>query len=186
VKLASHERVARRWFQRIITALYSPEFYEWVWLKRFRHPETGNRVLFYSLPSEEQKRIHDQWQARKAPHKVTIPRGEFQKMKERTRQIEMGLDPGAEEEARRKDRLEMAKKLKELKAKNLPFRIFEKERRRLLIELEQRKLKREKEREAEQAEKARRNLPAQWSGGSHVIFANRIARRWLLQKVSAG
>ena len=29
--------------------------------KTFRNPETGNRVLFESLPSEEQKRIRSQW-----------------------------------------------------------------------------------------------------------------------------
>lgn len=31
--------------------------------KRFRHPETGNKVLFVSLPANEQHRIYEQWAA---------------------------------------------------------------------------------------------------------------------------
>ena len=47
-----------------------------VGVRRFRHPETGNMVLFYSLPSEEQKRIHDAWAAKRSEHKVRLTRPE--------------------------------------------------------------------------------------------------------------
>ena len=89
-----------------------------VGVRRFRHPETGNMVLFYSLPSEEQKRIHDAWAAKRSEHKVRLTRPE---------------------------------KLKELKSKNLPKRIFEKEKRRLVQEIEMRAMKREQQRNEEAA-----------------------------------
>jgi hypothetical protein len=38
------------------------EFREDVKGKRFRHPETGNQVLFVSLPASEQHRIYKEWQ----------------------------------------------------------------------------------------------------------------------------
>lgn len=41
---------------------YRPRFLRHIENKRFRHPETGNQVLFFSLPSQEQSRIYQEWQ----------------------------------------------------------------------------------------------------------------------------
>jgi len=55
-------RLASCWVrQKIRLAMYNPVFMKWVGQRRFRHPETGNRVLFVSLPEDEQKRIYENW-----------------------------------------------------------------------------------------------------------------------------
>lgn len=43
------------------TAEYSEEFLTWARARRWRNPATGNKVLFDSLPSDEQARIHARW-----------------------------------------------------------------------------------------------------------------------------
>ena len=45
-------------------ARYSPDFLQALRGRRFRHPETGNQVLFQSLPDDEQQKIYHQWAAR--------------------------------------------------------------------------------------------------------------------------
>lgn len=59
-------RVAREGLSRqapvIRTARYRPAFMRWVEGRKFRQPDTGNEVLFVSLPDDEQKRIYAQWQ----------------------------------------------------------------------------------------------------------------------------
>lgn len=40
---------------------YNPEFLQWVGQQRFMQPETKNRVLFQSLPDDEQKKIYERW-----------------------------------------------------------------------------------------------------------------------------
>lgn len=44
---------------RILTAV--SEFKRWVGKKRFHNPQTGNKVLFKSLPLDEQRRIYREW-----------------------------------------------------------------------------------------------------------------------------
>lgn len=48
-------------------AKYNSEFLQVVRGQKFRHPETGHRVQFQSLPSEEQKRYYQRWSARHQP-----------------------------------------------------------------------------------------------------------------------
>ena len=55
-------RVARRHLEK--SAAYDPEFMKAIGQRRFRHPETGNRVLFVSLPPHEQTEIYKIWQNR--------------------------------------------------------------------------------------------------------------------------
>lgn len=52
-------KIAASWLRRF--AKYNPEFMQWVGQQRFRHPETGNRVLFQSLPDPEQTEIFERW-----------------------------------------------------------------------------------------------------------------------------
>jgi hypothetical protein len=148
-----HEKVASTWLRRIVLAAFSPDFYRQIGIQRFRHPETGNHVLFYSLPQEEQKRIHDQWQAKKAPHTREISRADAAHLQKEMRRSEREKNE-AEAKAGQADRREMAKALKELKSKNLPKRLFDKEKRRLVQEMESRALAREKERKKQQADAA--------------------------------
>lgn len=62
-KVAS--RVVSRWLvARLRHAKYSPEFMQAVQSQKFRNPDTGNDVLFVSLPSGEQQRVYQQWAAR--------------------------------------------------------------------------------------------------------------------------
>ena len=42
-------------------ARYNPEFLQALRGRRFRHPETGNQVLFQSLPTAEQQKVYGQW-----------------------------------------------------------------------------------------------------------------------------
>lgn len=49
------------------TAAYSDRFMEQVRGTKFRHPETGNDVLFVSLPGAEQSRVYGQWVQKNAP-----------------------------------------------------------------------------------------------------------------------
>lgn len=141
------KKVASLWLHRIVVAAFSPEFYRTVVSRRFRHPETGNMVVFHSLPHEMQKKIHDQWASRKQLPQVKMPRKEFQKLRDEARDRERGFDPAKEQAAAQADRKEMAKALKEMKSKGIPARIMNKERKRLLQEMESRRLKRKKERE---------------------------------------
>ena len=145
--MLDHTRVAAVWIRQII-AKYSPEFYKWVWLQKFRSPKTNERVLFHSLPPEEQKKIHDEWAARRqGPHQTQMPRREFQRLRERAQDAARGFDPEEEQAAAKADRKEMAQAIKALKDKGVPARIVDKERRRLIQEMESRRLKRKKERE---------------------------------------
>ena len=144
--------VAARWLRRIILAKYAPEFYQHVGIQRFRHPETGNMVLFYSLPQEEQKRIHEQWQQRRAPHQMRMPREEWRGLMEEARREEREEDE-AEAAAGRADRKEMAAELKRLKERGVDERLLKKERKRMQMEIESRRLRREQER-TERAEAA--------------------------------
>ena len=41
-----------------------PLFKKWTESRRFKHPDTGNDVLFKSLPKEEQDRIRERWRQR--------------------------------------------------------------------------------------------------------------------------
>jgi len=148
-----YEKVASTWLHRIVVAAFSPEFYRQIGVQRFRHPETNNHVLFYSLPQEEQKRIHDQWQAKRSPHTTQITRSERDHLKrEMTREKRERNE--AEAKAGQSDRREMAKALKELKDKNLPKRLYDKEKRRLVQEMESRALVRERERKKQKADAA--------------------------------
>jgi len=140
-----HKKVASTWLRRIVLAAFSPDFYRQIGIQRFRHPETGNEVLFYSLPQEEQQRIHGEWQAKKSPHTTPVSRRDMGKLKSEMRRSEREKNE-AEAKAGQADRREMAKALKDLKNKNLPKRIFDKEKRRLVQEMESRALAREKER----------------------------------------
>lgn len=47
------------------------EFEQWVSNQRFKHPETGKLDKYVSLPSEEQKRIYQEWKSRKQPQTET-------------------------------------------------------------------------------------------------------------------
>jgi hypothetical protein len=59
------ERVASWWLQaKLRTAKYDPRFLQQMGSQKFRHPETGNQVLFISLPSKEQVKVYRQWAAR--------------------------------------------------------------------------------------------------------------------------
>lgn len=132
-------QVADHWLRRILLAAYSPEFYRWVWLKRFRNPETDRYVLFHSLPSQEQQKIHDEWQQGQGGPKVQMPGREFRKLRQRAIEGE----PDHEElEAAKKDRREMAEQIKKLKERGAPAKILQKERKRLLQEMEIRKRQR--------------------------------------------
>jgi len=141
------KKVASLWLHRIVVAAFSPEFYRTVVHQRFRHPETGNMVVFHSLPHEMQKKIHDQWSSRQQLPQVQISRREFQKLRDEARDRERGFDPAEEQEAAKADRKEMMEELKRLKSRNVPSRILLKERKRLIQEMESRRLKRQKERE---------------------------------------
>lgn len=48
---------------------YSEEFLKHVDGKSFRNPDTGNEVVFRSLPESEQKKIHEQWAQSKSEGK---------------------------------------------------------------------------------------------------------------------
>jgi len=54
------------------TADYSPAFLKWTRARKFRHPETGNQVVFESLPPNERAQVHAQW---KGPEKAPAPPG---------------------------------------------------------------------------------------------------------------
>ena len=148
-----HKKVASTWLRRILLAAFSPEFYRQIGIQRFRHPETGNHVLFYSLPQEEQNRIHGGWEAKKAPHTTQLSREDMTKLKDETVRSERERDE-AEAKAGQSDRREMAKALKELKNKKLPKRVFDKEKRRMIQEMKSRALVRETERKKQQADAA--------------------------------
>jgi hypothetical protein len=140
VNLAS--QVADHWLRRKILAAYSPDFYRWVGIQHFKNRETGRDNLFHSLPPDQQKELHDKWQQSQQRPSVQVPQREFREMMERA----TGGD--VEAEAAQTDRKEMAEKLKELKTKNLPDRIFKKEKLRLVQEMRSRALQRKKDREA--------------------------------------
>ena len=136
-------QVAERWLRQIL-ARYSPEFYRWTLSKRFPSPKSREQVLFHSLPPEDQKKIHDQWQAGKPEQSVAVPRKEMRRIRE-----EAVLGPEAiegrekEEKAQKSDRKEMAQQLKKLKERGTPSHVLTKERRRLIREMESRRLKRQ-------------------------------------------
>ena len=144
-------RVASLWL-RMIIAKYSPEFHRAMYNRKFRHPETGNQVIFYSLPEDEQKKIHEQWAARKQLPQAVVRRKDFNRMRDESRDRERGIDPVEEQKAAQADRKEMAQELKRLKERNVPERLRDKERRRLIQEMESRRLKRKMEREKAFAE----------------------------------
>ena len=148
--MAPHKKVAALWLRRIMLAAFSPEFYRQIGVQRFRHPKTDNHVLFYSLPQEEQQRIHAAWKAKQTNHKTPVSRKDMRTLKDDMRRSEREKN---EEEAKagQADRREMAKTLKELKEKKLPKRIFDKEKRRLVQEMETRALARGKKRKEEAA-----------------------------------
>lgn len=55
-------RVAQAFVQeQLRRARYAPEFQRWTEGRKFRNPDTGNQVLFVSLPVPEQTRIYKQW-----------------------------------------------------------------------------------------------------------------------------
>ena len=143
------------WLRRILLAKYSPEFHRTVFNQKFRHPETGNQVIFYSLPEEEQQKIHARWAERKQLPQTQIRRKDFNRVRDEARDRERGVDPAAEQAAAKADRKEMAQAIMKLKKRNVPTRIIDKERRTLIREMESRRLKRKTEREkafAEQSE----------------------------------
>ena len=111
-----HEKVASTWLRRIVLAAFSPEFYRQIGIQRFLHPKTRNHVLFYSLPLEEQKRIHGEWEAKKSPHRTEVSRGDMTKLKNEMRRSEREKEE-TEAKAGQADRREMAKALKALKDK---------------------------------------------------------------------
>jgi len=146
--MKAHQKVASLWIRRLIQAAYSPEFYREMGVRQnFRHPETGRMVVFQSLPSEVQKKYHDEWKARKQFPQSRMRRKDFTKIRDRARDLERGFDPDEEAATAKSDRLEMAKAIKEMKNQGVPARILKKERKRLLQEMESRRLKRKKERE---------------------------------------
>lgn len=150
------QRVAVEYLRRAITASsaeFSPEFYRQIGIQRFRHPDTDNHVLFYSLPKKERQRIHDQLTAKKPAHTTQLSREDMGRLKQEMTRDDREQNE-AEAKARRSDRREMAKALKELKSKSLPQRLFDKEKRRLLQEIKSRALIREQERKKQQADAA--------------------------------
>ena len=48
-------------------AAYSERFLQQVRGRKFRQPDTGNEVLFVSLPEQEQAKVYQQWSAHNAP-----------------------------------------------------------------------------------------------------------------------
>lgn len=52
-------------------AAYSDEFMRAVRGRKFRHPDTGNEVLFVSLPAGEQARVYQGWVVKNAPEGLT-------------------------------------------------------------------------------------------------------------------
>jgi hypothetical protein len=55
-------RVAARHLEKI--GIYDPEFMDTVGRRKFRNPETGNQVIFVSLPPREQAKIYQTWRQR--------------------------------------------------------------------------------------------------------------------------
>lgn len=53
-------------------ARYRPEFIRALGNRKFRNPDTGNQVLFQSLPSQEQQKVYQQWAARNAPQEDPV------------------------------------------------------------------------------------------------------------------
>lgn len=138
-------QIAERWLRQIL-ARYSPEFYQWTLRKRFPSPKSREQILFHSLPPEEQKRIHDQWQAGKAERSIAVPRKEMRRIREEAVMGPEAIeDRKKEEEAQKADRKEMAKTLKKLKERRVPPHVLTKEKRRLLREMETRRHKRQQQ-----------------------------------------
>lgn len=54
-----HEKIATAWLLRL--AKYNPEFLQWVGGQRYRNDDTGERVLFQSLPSGQQTKMFALW-----------------------------------------------------------------------------------------------------------------------------
>ena len=140
-------RIASAWLRRILLAKYSPEFHRSVFNQKFRHPETGNQVIFYSLPDEEKERLHEQWAGRKQLPQAQIRRKDFMRVREEARDRDRGIDPAAEQAAAKADRKEMVRAIMTLKKRKVPARILDKERKNLIREMESRRLQRKKERE---------------------------------------
>jgi len=73
-------------------ARYAPEFMEWTQGRTFRNPDTGNEVLFVSLPDPEQAKIYRQW----AAHRIGPPDEERARTRSPEevdrRNAEIGLD----------------------------------------------------------------------------------------------
>lgn len=162
-------QIAHEWLRRIV-ARYSPEFYRAMGIRtRYRNPETDKWVLFPSLPPEEQKKYYDRWKARQGRPQVRVPKKEFQRMREEAKGRDRGDDLEVEQAAAKADRKEMAQAIVQMKKRNVPARIIDKERRRLVQENESRRLKRKQERDKAFAESQKK-----------------VAARWLLGKVSVG
>jgi len=83
--------------------------------KRFRHPDTGNRVRFKSLPPEEQKRLNALHKG-KADKKKERVKAKADKAKLRKERAKKRLERKKEREQRKKDR---AKRRKEREKKRL-------------------------------------------------------------------
>jgi hypothetical protein len=161
-------KVASEWIRRILVAKFSPEFYRTIMTRKFQHPETGNRVLFYSLPEAEQKKIHDQWAAGQGRPQVKIKRKDFTRMRDESKAREQGYDLEEEQAAAKADRKEMAQAIKQMKDRNVPARIIDKERRRFIQQMESNRLKRKKERDEAFAQ------------------AQTVAASWMASKVQVG
>lgn len=96
-------RVALRWVARGRIAKDDPgaEFKKFVEGKKFQHPETRNEVVFQSLPTEEQKRIYQEWKGQQKPEdegRQEKKKEEEGKGAERTREdVEVDLDNARDE-----------------------------------------------------------------------------------------
>jgi len=77
-------------FARVLVAELKtrPEFREYVDGKRFHNPETGNKVLFESLPEPDQRRVYLEWW--RAQRRDKEPKADPKKLEERRETIESG------------------------------------------------------------------------------------------------
>lgn len=64
IRIAFEHPETRPHLLPLVTAADSKSFEEAIKGKKFKHPETGNRVLFKSLPSEEQTKIRKEWKSK--------------------------------------------------------------------------------------------------------------------------
>ena len=73
IKLAYGNPELRRHLVPLLRRAAEESFEEAVKDKKFKNPETGNEVVFDSLPAEEQKKIREEWSKKKEDPKKEEP-----------------------------------------------------------------------------------------------------------------